>query len=173
MSTVTYLPSDLQRRYRAILDQAKAGEARVRDADGTSILLLPEADVQALRRVSAAAANLAAVERAVEVMATRRPDVSEYGEWSWLRVFDADDLREFIREIREAIVVGAREGSSVLLDEQLRAWRVTARQADDPLFRSILRGGVSEEDFVEVSRPEARESPGGDDAGAVVEDGAE
>ncbi len=171
MSGMTYLPSDLQRRYRMILDEAKAGEARVRDLDGTNILLLPEAEVQALRRVSAAAANLLAVERVVEVMATRRPDLPEYGEWSWLRVFDADDLGEFIREIREAIIVGAREGSSALLDEQVRAWRITAQQADDPLFRAILRGGASEADFVEVRRPERRQTTEGDRAAAG--DGAE
>jgi len=32
-------------------------------------------------------------------------------------VFDADDLLEFTREIREAIIVAAREGSTDLLDE--------------------------------------------------------
>ena len=172
MGTVTYLPTDLQRRYRVILDEAKAGEARVRDADGTTILLLPEGEVRALRRVSAAAANLAAVEGVLESMATGSPELSQYGEWSWLRVFEADDLREFVRDIREAIIVGAREGSSALLDEQLRAWRVTARQADDPLFRAILRGGSAEDDFVEVSRPEAPEPPTGEDTGAAAEDGA-
>ena len=172
VSVVTYLPSDLQRRYRTILDEARAGEARVRDLDGTNILLLPEAEVQALRRVSAAAANLLAIERVIEVMATRRPDLPEYGEWSWLRVFDADDLREFIGEIREAIIVGAREGSSALLDEQLRAWRITAQQADDPLFRTILRGGASAGDFIEVRRPAGWETPEGDRAGAA-KDGAE
>jgi len=36
MPGTTYLPTDLQRRYRLILDQAKSGEARVRDLDGTS-----------------------------------------------------------------------------------------------------------------------------------------
>jgi len=153
MGAVTYLPIDLQRRYRAILDEAKAGQARVRDLDGTDILLLPESEVEALRRVNAVAANLLAIERVAELMATRRPDLPEYGEWSWLRVFDADDLREFIREIREAVIVGVREGSTTLLDEQLRAWRITAQQADDPLFRDILRGGASEEDFTEVGRP--------------------
>lgn len=138
--TTTYLPTDLQRRYRTILDEAKAGEARVRDADGTSILILPEADVQALRQVNAAAASLAAVEAVVDGAAARRPGLSEYGEWTWLRVFDVDDLREFVRDIRESIIVGAREGSTDPLDEQLRAWRLTAQQAQDPLFRAILLG---------------------------------
>lgn len=153
MGATTYLPTDLQRRYRAVLDEAKAGEARVRDLDGTNVLLLPEVAVEALRRVGSAAANLAAVERVLDVRDEHTPNVSEYGDWTWLRVFDGDDLSEFVRDIREAIIVAVREGSTALLDEQLRAWRTTAEQADDPLFRAILRSGASEDDFVEVSRP--------------------
>lgn len=170
---VTYVPSDLQRRYRTILDEAKAGEARVRDSDGTTILLLPEADVQAFRQISSAASNLARVERVAEAMVTRRPALAEYGDWRWLHVFDADDLREFIREVREAIIVGAREGSTALLDEQLHAWQITGRQADDPLFRTILTGGAVEEDFVEVRRPEAAAPAQGDHVDASAEDGVE
>jgi hypothetical protein len=94
MPTTTYLPTDLQRRYRHVLDQAKAGEARVRDLDGTSVLLLPEAEVELLRRVNAMAANLAAVERVLDHMegaegvkgvahaagAGARPDLLQYGD---------------------------------------------------------------------------------------------
>lgn len=149
----TYLPSDLQRRYRLILDEAKAGQARLRDLDGTNILVLPEREVEVLRRIGAAAANLAALERLAEISSARQAEVAEYGEWSWLRVFDEEDLREFVRDVREAIVVGVREGSSELLDEQLRAWRVTAEQAEDPLFATILKGGFSEDDYVEVHHP--------------------
>src|SRR5205809_7392829 len=116
MNTVTYLPTDLQRRYRAILDEARAGGARVRDLDGTTILMLPEAEVQVLRRVSVAAANLATIERLIEAMPGRRPELPEYGEWSWLRIFEVDDLRDFVREMRDAIIVAAHEGSTALLD---------------------------------------------------------
>ena len=133
MSDTAYRPSDLRERSREILDLAKSGEARVRDSDGTTILMLPESDVLSLRRVSAAAANLAAIERIVDVMDGRRLDAAEFGEWGWLHVFDADDLREFVQDIREAII-GARGDSGALLDEQLKAWRTTASQADDPVF---------------------------------------
>lgn len=153
MAETTYLPTDLQRRYRVVLDQAKAGEARVRDLDGTSVLMLPEIEVQTLRRVSAAAANLAAVERVLEASDVGHIDLLQYGEWTWLRVFDSEDLREFARDIREAVIVAVREGSTTVLEEQLRAWKVTAQQTDDPVLRAILQGGADEQDFVEVSRP--------------------
>lgn len=155
MSSVTHLPTDLQRRYRAILDEARAGQARVRDSDGTNFLVLPEVAVETLRRVNAAAASLASIEALLEGMETRAPAVSEYGDWSWLRVLEPDDLHEFVRDIREAIIVGVREGSTALLEEQLHAWRVTAEQAHDPQFRAVLVGGASEADFVEVRRPKA------------------
>lgn len=149
---VTYLPSDLQRRYRVILDEAKVGQARLRDLDGTNILVLPEHEVEVLRRIGAAAANLAAVERLAGFPVSRKPDLVDYGEWSWLRVFETEDLSDFLRDIREAIIVAVRERSTTLLDEQLRAWRVTAEQAEDPLFASILKAGFVEDDFVEVTR---------------------
>jgi hypothetical protein len=168
MPATTYLPTDLQRRYRLVLDQAKAGEARVRDLDGTNVLLLPEAEVEVLRRVNAAAANLAAVERVLDRLedgeglergpgASARPDLLQYGDWTWLRVFDPRDLRAFVRDVREAVIVAVRERSTALLDEELRAWRVTAEQAEDPLLRAVLEAGPSEDDFIEVPRPR---SPG-------------
>lgn len=172
MPGTTYLPTDLQRRYRTILDEARAGEARVRDQDGTTILLLPEAEVETLRRVAAAAVNLATIEHVLEVMDTRRPELPEYGEWSWLRVFDSPDVHEFVRDVREAIIVAVREGSTGLLDEHLRAWRLTAREAEDPLFRAILRAGAVESDFIEVRRPKAPQ-PGGTRAASSGEDVAE
>lgn len=173
MSSSTYLPSDLPEHYRTILDEAKAGEARVRDTDGTSLLLLPEADVIALRRVSTAAMNLAAVERAVEIRATGRAGAADLGDWGWLHVFDADDLREFVDEIREAIIVGAGERSSDLLDQQLAAWKITAEQADDPVFRSILSSGAAEGDFVEVSRPGRESLTVDSDGDSTGQDGAQ
>jgi hypothetical protein len=108
---------------------------------------------QILHCLLGANANLATVERVLEVLTNRQPKIVEYGQWNWLRALDAEDLREFVRDIREAIIVGASEGSPRLLDQQLRAWWVTAQQADDPLFRAILQGGASEHDFVEVRRP--------------------
>jgi hypothetical protein len=167
MAGTTYLPTDLQRRYRLVLDQAKAGEARVRDLDGTSVLLLPETEVELLRRVTATAVNLAAVERVLERVAgeqdvARRervagasapPDLLQYGDWTWLRVFDHDELRAFAHDVREALIVTVRERSTALLDEELRAWRVTAAEAEDPLLRAVLAAGPAQDDFVEVRRP--------------------
>lgn len=153
MATLTtYLPTDLQRRYRTVLDAARAGQARVRDQDGTNLLVLPEQRVEALRQLVHAAANLALVERVLENGGTPL-DAHLLGDWTWLRVFDGEDLREFVADLREAIAVGAGEESSEVLDAQLHAWRVSARQLEDPIKGRILLGRPAAEDFVEVSAP--------------------
>ncbi|MBI2939496.1 MAG: hypothetical protein HYY04_03590 [Chloroflexi bacterium] len=166
MGSATYLPTDLQRRYRQILDEAREDEARVRDHDGTNLLILPEERVRVLRRLSRATASLLVLERALSNSGRRPLELTDYGEWTWLRALDRKDLHEFVHEVRDAVIIGVMEQSSRLLDEQLRAWRTTAQEAEDPLFCAIMRGGLSEEDFVEVSRPEA--SPG-EDTGSSAE----
>ena len=173
MATVTYSAADFPDHYRAILDQARAGEARVCDADGTSLLLLPEARVEALRLINAAAANLATVEATLEAMAAREPPSMELREWGWLSALDADDLREFVRDIREAVLAGVRDSSTAVLEAQLRAWRITAEQGNDPLFRAVLAGGAVESDYVEVQRavgsPRANAHPPGSPEGNAAE----
>jgi hypothetical protein len=116
--------------------------------------MLPEARLQALTVVAHAAANLAALEHALLPSVAAPLDVTAYGDWPWLRVFDAEDLREFTRELREALIIAGREESAALIDDTLQRWRVTAESLDDPLRRSVLLGPHLPEDFVEVSRPE-------------------
>jgi hypothetical protein len=149
-----YQASDLNQRGRNILDAARSGEARLRDKDGFSLVMVPEARLAALTAVARAAASLAALEHALAAQSSLPLDLASYGDWPWLRVFDAEDLQEFIRELREAVIVAGREEATGLLDETLYRWRVTAEALEDPLRRSVLLGTPGAEDFVEVSRPE-------------------
>jgi hypothetical protein len=50
----------------------------------------------------------------------------DYGEWTWLHAFDDEDLTKFMNEIRDALIVAAREESAELLEETLYRWRTTA-----------------------------------------------
>ena len=145
--------SDLNEQGRAVLDAARAGEARVRDQDGLSLLLLPEHRVRALSAVVRAAINLAGLEMA---LASAPGDLSlqDLGEWTWLRGFDRDDLAEFVQEMRQALIIAGREEVPEAIDEVLDAWRVTAQVLGDPTGRQVLLGEHRDEDFIEVSRPE-------------------
>ena len=146
--------SDLNRQWRTVLDAARSGQARVRDQDGFSFLVLPEHRVQAFLAVVRAAANLAKVEHA---LTTGQVPLSlpDYGEWTWLRHLPEEDLQEFLDDVRQAIIVAAREETLTVLEETLQDWRVTAGQLADSQRRAILLGEHREEDFVEVARPGA------------------
>ena len=153
VSTI-FQASDLNQKGRAVLDAARAGWARLRDKDGVSLVMLPERRVDALLKVANAVANLLVIERAIAQKQEGQLDLTSLGEWTWLRVFDKEDLAQFIDEIRDAVIVAAREESAELLDETLQRWRVTADVLQDPIRREILLGADREEDYMEVSRPE-------------------
>ena len=152
-TTTIYGASELRRHSRAILAEARRGEAHVRDRDGVGLVLLPEQRVRTLRTNLRWAANLFAIERALGDRPPRRPDAQEYGEWAWLQAFDDDDLLEFVRELREALVMASREESPDLVEQTLGDWRVTAAAIGDPARRHVLLGWPAYEEFVEVTRP--------------------
>jgi hypothetical protein len=149
--TTIYQPSDLNRRYRRVLQDARAGAARIRDNDGTALVIVPERRFQALRSVAEAAANLAGLQRALDQR--RSPTLADFGAWTWLRVLDPDDLRTFLAEVQEAVMLAGREESAGPLEDTLQAWRLTAEQADDPVRDAILLGTHRPEDFVEARHP--------------------
>lgn len=149
-----YQASDFNRQYRAILEAARAGVARVRDTDGTSLIVSREARWGALQCVTTAAANFMPLEAAVGHACDRRPELSEFGDWTWLRVFDHEELAEFVSEMREAIAIGAKEVSAAPVLDVLAAWRMTADSLEDPLSRETLLGPVDSAALEEVGRPE-------------------
>jgi hypothetical protein len=153
-ASTIYQSSDLSQRGRVVLDTARAGLARLRDNDGLSLVILPEERLSALRTVANCTANYLALEDALASARGRELVPADYGEWTWLRVFDEVDRATFIEEMHDALIVAAREESAELLEETLDRWRTTARVLDDPLRREVLLGTHRDEDFVEVHRPE-------------------
>lgn len=153
-ASTIFQSSDLNQRGRAVLDAARAGLARLRDKDGMSLVMLPEGRLSALRTVASCAANFLAIEDILTSGRDKTLAPSDYGEWTWLRAFDHEEVATFMGEMRYALVVAAREESSDLIEEILDRWRVTARVLDDSLRREVLLGTHRDEDFVEVSRPE-------------------
>ena len=157
MSIEIFQPSDLNRRGRAVLDAARQNRARIRDKDGLSLVVLPEERVDALETFARFAMNLLSLERALEAAQPVNEaslDLSGH-EWSWLRVLDLADLREFVADMRQQLVLAMREDRLDLLEELLYRWRATTRSLDDPIRRSVLLSPLRPEDFVEVKRPEA------------------
>jgi hypothetical protein len=150
-----FQPSDLNRRGRAVLDTARRSRARIRDKDGLSLLVLPEELVEQLETLARFSRNLFALERALA--SGSRPGMSEIADfdWVWLRAFDAEDVGEFVIEMRQALLLAMLDDRTDLPEGVLERWRVTARSLDDPLRRSILLEPFRPNDFVEARRPEA------------------
>lgn len=150
MKTI-FQSSDLAQRRVEFLDAARSGVARLRDKDGTSLVMLPEAHLLWLQAI----ARWSALHLRLEDLIRRgvMPGVRDLGDLAWLRMFDMEDLAAFMDELHEALVIANAEESSAPLDECIKAWRVTAKQLEDPLRRSVLLGEHSPDDFEEVGAP--------------------
>lgn len=159
--------SDLANKRTQVVNAARAGVARVRDKDGTGLVMLPEGELDTLRALacwSAAHLRLEALLRRAS-----KPTVAELGELAWLRVFDDEDLAEFMTELQDVLIAAHADNSAEALHACIHAWRVTARQLEDPLRREVLlRGRLEAADMVEVARPGAVEAPDATDSTDVT-----
>jgi len=152
--TTIYQLTDLAQNRVQFVEAARQGCARLRDKDGTSLVMLPERELQLLEQL--ARWNNAHLRLEKLVDQGRRPSVSELGEMAWLRVFDLDELREFVAELQEVLVAAHADRSLATLDACIHAWRVTASQLNDPLRRAVLHGSIGAEDLVEAARPDSQ-----------------
>ena len=145
MSDVIYQSSDLASKRTQFLRDAKAGRARLRDKDGTGLVMLPEAELWALEKFAMWSRFSDHLGRFIDRYDA--PTVDDLGENAWLRTLDLDDLREFRDELMQALVASLADKDTQVLDDMLHDWRVTARQLQDPLRRSVLLAKHDAADF--------------------------
>lgn len=152
MSDVIFKVSDLAQNRTDLLQAAREGRARIRDTDGTGLVMLREEELQLIELVADWSRAHSRLQRLLHL--GRQPAVSELGETlAWLRVFDLEDLQEFANELDDALVAARADQDSAVLRNCLHAWRVTARQLHDPLRRSVLHGTHAPDDFEDAERP--------------------
>ena len=152
MSDVIFQLSDLASKRLEFLDAARRGQARLRDKDGTSLVMLPESRLRlhgALAKWWQAYMRLESFLRRSEL-----PRAAELGELAWLRSFERGDLEEFVSELHDALIAANADEDTVALDDCIHGWRTTARQLEDPLRREVLLGPHVPEDYVEASEPD-------------------
>lgn len=152
MADIIFQSSDLATRRTEFMDAARQGEARLRDKDGASFVMLPERRLHLLERLAEWSQHLMRLEVLLRKGTT--PQVSELGDLAWLRAFDLADMQEFASELQDALCAAYADGDTAALDDCLASWRITARQLADPLRRSVLHASRRPEDFVEVSAPD-------------------
>jgi hypothetical protein len=152
-SEVIYTVSDLSRKRREVADVARRGLARIRDTDGTGLVLLPAQRYELLEAVSRWGDRLGVVERAQTKNRTERiPE--DFGDLTWLRHFDEEDLTQFVSELRQTLSLAYHDNDLTVLVDAITDWKATADELADPTRREILLGAVDTADFVEVARPE-------------------
>ena len=151
---ITYQASDLAgAKRREFLQAARAGAARLRDTDGTSLVMVPQAAFDTLSELKSCAGRYLQVEGALERRrADRRP--SDFGELAWLEVFDDDDLQTFRQEFHEALVQAVASETTEPVDTCVLDWRTTAKALSEGKRRRILTGKPEAGDFEEVGAPD-------------------
>lgn len=143
--------TDLARRGKDVVAAAKAGGARLRTAEGQSLVMLPESRVRLLEELGYWSRQQ---NRLADVLDTgRQPTLSELGDLGWLRSLDLEDIREFSRDLHTSLLAAWADDNTSVLDTCIREWRITAQQLADPVRREILTGRLSTSDFAPVDRP--------------------
>jgi hypothetical protein len=143
--------SDLANSRVEFLNAARSGEARLRDRDGTSLVMLPERRLRFLEIVADWSADHLRLKRLLE--RDDLPTIADLGKLAWLRVFDRHDLGEFENDLQDALIAATADGSSEPIDETVREWRITARELKDPLRRNVLLSSHVSSDFVDADEP--------------------
>jgi hypothetical protein len=152
MSDVIFQVTDLANSKRTdFIDAARQGEARLRDKDGTSLVMLPESRLRLLETLAKWWQAYMRLENFLR--RSELPRAAELGDLAWLRSFDREDLEEFVNELHDALVAASADEDSAALDDCIRGWRITARQLEDPLRRSVLLGPHVPEEYVEANEP--------------------
>lgn len=152
LSDIIYQASDLASSKRVdFIRDAKRGGARLRDKDGSSLLFLPEVQVNALRSLTRWS-QLHLILSGLLDSGTALT-VTNLGELAWLRVFDEADVREFCSELHVALLAALADDQSDVVEDCVAAWRITANEMSDPLRRAVLTASFSSDDYVDPSEP--------------------
>lgn len=152
-STRTYQPTDLAGTgRRKFINEARAGVARLRDGDGTSLSMVQTSALDVL----AQGRNMTLAYLALENALTRPREhrrITDFGELGWAETLDDDDLAELVQELRDGLSRAIVAGSFTELDDTLNAWGATARLLALPDAAERLRTD-DDEDWDGLPRPE-------------------
>jgi hypothetical protein len=144
---------------REFVDLAKRGNARLRDIDGTPLVMLREAGLVQLEELSEALVGYLSLETALDRKRDDRQP-TDYGNLAWASTLDERDLVELRDDLRAALAVAASQRDTAPVDNLLRDWRYTALDLADPRSGPILRDDYTDDDFVEAPRPVLHAPPG-------------
>jgi hypothetical protein len=145
--------SDLQRRYRSVLDEAKSAAQLISDTDGTLLVIEPKSESDFNRAFVSHLADVA------QFQAARHAN-SDETDASWanqtpypfVAALDADEVAEFAKELVAFGIDAAQRQSLRYFEGAIAAWRSTAEVYQDPEQLEALLS-VDEDDIAELFPP--------------------
>lgn len=153
LATSTIFSASELRQNRRALDAAKVdGIARVRDADGTALLVAREEAIgnalqerEWLSRVADMALQLHAIET--------RPadDLPGFGDLTFVSRLDEPNRAAFVADMWEAVIEARAEASATPIHEAIADWRETSRALNDSERLAKLTAPIVADDFVEIA----------------------
>lgn len=158
-SARTFQPTDLAGSgRREFIQEARSGVARLRDGDGTSLSMVPTANLDLLSETRNITLSYLSLENALTRPREQRR-ATDFGEFAWAEALDDEDLNELREELSDALVRAITAGSFDDIHQMLRAWMLTAQLLTRPDAAERLRTDGAAEDWDELDRPESLTKP--------------
>ena len=159
--------TDVQRRYRALLDSAKDEPQTIVDSDDSLLVVETKERADFAHSLVEHLADAAQFQAAYSVHAEEEPPGwAAMTPYPWLASLDCEEIAEFARELIAYALDAARRQTIEGLEGNLRAWQSTAEVYEQPEVLAQLMAPISRSEIVEVFPPsedEVRETEG--DAG--------
>ncbi|HUZ42548.1 MAG TPA: hypothetical protein VMU68_14290 [Acidimicrobiales bacterium] len=135
-ATTTYQVTDLARRYREVLDEAREHDVLVRDKDGATLIITMAEEVSKNRELVSISSDLLRLSRAVD--ASRSEDVANSGQFAWLSILPEANRKMFVNEVMPPMLVALSGGSLRPLIDLIGDWKATADVWADESLREEL-----------------------------------
>jgi hypothetical protein len=135
-ATTTYQVTDLARRYREVLDEAREHDVIVRDKDGATLIVTMAEEVSKNRELVSISSDLLRLFRAVDT--SRSDDVANSGQFAWLSILPEANRKMFVNEIMPPMLVALSGGPLRPLLDLIGDWKATADVWADVSLREEL-----------------------------------
>lgn len=125
-ASTIFTASDLDRKRREVLDAAKRGVARVRDTDGTSIVMETEQAHEAREAAARWAISLHQLDQVAGMpREQRRP--RDFGDLTWARYLSDADLNEMRDALWDAVLATRAERNPAIVLSVAEDWMKRAQ----------------------------------------------
>lgn len=126
-----YQATDLARRAREVVDDARSHHVLVRDKDGMLLSFGPAEDLERSEELLRVVGDWLRMEGAIRVPRSQR-QIGAYGNLAWASSLDDEDQVLFLRELEDALLVSLSGGTLDAVRNLLYDWKATAEVAADP-----------------------------------------